>query len=319
MKAPLVSVIIPNYNHSRYLKQRIDSVLKQTFQDFELIILDDCSTDDSRTIIDEYRHLEKVSHIIYNEKNSGSPFIQWKKGFSLAKGEYIWIAESDDFSDVSFLEKLVPLLNSNPDCKIVFSESNIIDESNEILADDWDRNNAKNKTISEFEGHAFIKARMLFNNSIYNASMVVFRKAVLANIDDRFMDFKYCGDWYFWNKVCLQGNVIRYNDKLNYFRQHSQKVTPKAEAEGKRFIEGKYVIEDMVQSLKLTPIQKKVIVGRLIKRIASFNGFKSKELESSVELDVISYLGYGKSSILTYELDKIFNFSKLNIRKDRYL
>ncbi|MBK5721224.1 glycosyltransferase [Dysgonomonas sp. Marseille-P4677] len=319
MKGPLVSIIIPNYNHSPYLKQRIDSVLEQLFQDFELIILDDCSTDDSRSIIDKYSSSNKISQIIFNEYNSGSTFLQWKKGFFLAKGKYIWIAESDDYADTSFLEKLVPLLEDNPDCNIAFSESYAIDEYNNILPDDWDRNKGLKSSVSEFDGKAFVRARMLFNNSIYNASMALFRKAALTYIDDRFMDFKYCGDWYFWNKVCFQGSVIRYNEKLNYFRQHAQKVTPKAEAEGKRFIEGKYVIEDMVEVLNLTPIQKKVIVGRLMKYIVSFKHFKTRELKNDIIEDVAGYLGYGRSSIFIYELDKILNFSRLDIKKSRYL
>ena len=93
---PLISIIIPNYNHALYLKQRIDSVLNQTFQDFELIILDDCSTDNSREIIERYRGNPKITQIIYNKKNSGGVFKQWIKGIEKVKGEYVWIAERDD-------------------------------------------------------------------------------------------------------------------------------------------------------------------------------------------------------------------------------
>lgn len=76
---PTVSVIVPNYCHAPYLEQRIESILQQTFQDFELILLDDCSTDGSREILERYRNHPKVSGIFYNERNSGSPFKQWKK------------------------------------------------------------------------------------------------------------------------------------------------------------------------------------------------------------------------------------------------
>ncbi|MDR1783951.1 MAG: glycosyltransferase, partial [Dysgonamonadaceae bacterium] len=98
-----VSVILPNYNHARFLEQRIQSIVDQTFQEFELIILDDCSTDDSRGIIENYRDNPKVSQIIYNEQNSGSTFKQWIKGINAAKGEYIWLAESDDWAENDFL------------------------------------------------------------------------------------------------------------------------------------------------------------------------------------------------------------------------
>ncbi len=68
---PTVSVIVPNYNHASFLKQRINSILEQTYQDFELILLDDCSTDNSREILEQYRSNPHVSHIAHNEINSG--------------------------------------------------------------------------------------------------------------------------------------------------------------------------------------------------------------------------------------------------------
>src|SRR5438034_11203510 len=86
-----VSVIIPNYNHARYLRKRIESVLTQTYQDFEVILLDDCSTDESRSIIGEYRIDPRV-RIELNEQNSGNTFKQWNKGVGLARGTYVWIA-----------------------------------------------------------------------------------------------------------------------------------------------------------------------------------------------------------------------------------
>ncbi len=75
----MVSVIVPNYNHASYLVARIESILNQTYQDFELILLDDCSTDDSREVLLKYKDNPKVTHLVFNEQNSGSPFIQWQK------------------------------------------------------------------------------------------------------------------------------------------------------------------------------------------------------------------------------------------------
>ena len=89
---PLVSVIIPNYNHARFLDERIKSVLGQTYQNIEVIILDDCSTDNSREVIEKYRSNPKVTKIVYNEKNTGKPFQQWNKGMELAAGNIIWLS-----------------------------------------------------------------------------------------------------------------------------------------------------------------------------------------------------------------------------------
>src|SRR5436190_2458977 len=95
---PRVSVIVPNYNHAPFLERRIESVLRQTFQDYELLIMDDASTDSSPDIIARYGKLPKV-RILLNDRNSGSPFHQWNKGVNEAKGDFIWIAESDDYAD----------------------------------------------------------------------------------------------------------------------------------------------------------------------------------------------------------------------------
>ena len=111
MTPPLVSVIIPNYNHAPYLDERIRSIAGQSFQDFEIILLDDCSTDQSISILNKWAKHPKISHFIVNKQNSGSTFLQWEKGFSLAKGKYIWIAESDDVAHPDFLNITVNYLN----------------------------------------------------------------------------------------------------------------------------------------------------------------------------------------------------------------
>ena len=80
-----ISIIIPNYNHAKYLPQRLESVYNQTYQDFEVILLDDCSNDDSVAILNTYARHPKTSHVVFNDKNSGSTFKQWAKGYSTSK------------------------------------------------------------------------------------------------------------------------------------------------------------------------------------------------------------------------------------------
>src|SRR5579872_4420041 len=131
-KHPKVSVIIPNYNHAKFLVQRIESVLNQTFTDFEIILMDDKSTDNSLEIIERYRHYPKLSKIILNETNSGSTFKQWNKGIREAKGEYIWIAESDDYADEKFLENLVSIIESNGNVGMAYCQSFDVDDKGNI-------------------------------------------------------------------------------------------------------------------------------------------------------------------------------------------
>ena len=111
---PKVTVIIPNYNHAHFLERRIQSVLDQTYQDFEIILLDDASPDNSVETLSKFAQDSRVYQAIFNEVNSGSTFKQWNKGISQARGEYIWLAESDDYANKSLLENLVQPLDSHP-------------------------------------------------------------------------------------------------------------------------------------------------------------------------------------------------------------
>ncbi|MGI4804090.1 MAG: glycosyltransferase family 2 protein, partial [Janthinobacterium lividum] len=120
---PVVSVIIPNYNHAVFLQERIESVLFQSYRNFEVIILDDASQDTSKEIIESYRSHPQITQLIYNNENTGNPFLQWKKGFELAKGKYIWIAESDDNCNPLFLETLTSILEKDKSLSIVYTDS----------------------------------------------------------------------------------------------------------------------------------------------------------------------------------------------------
>ena len=135
MMNPLVSVIVPNYNYATYLPLRIESILNQSFTDFELILLDDASSDNSVEIFKHYQDIDgRISHFVVNECNSGTPFKQWQKGIELSRGKYIWIAESDDYADVSFLERTVSLLEEYPTAVYCFTGSYLVDDVGNILS-----------------------------------------------------------------------------------------------------------------------------------------------------------------------------------------
>ena len=221
---PKVSVIIPNYNHSRFLERRIDSILDQTFQDFEIIFLDDNSTDKSQDIFSKYLGNPKISHNIINEVNSNSTFKQWNRGIELAVGEYIWIAESDDYAAPRFLEALVSVLDRNDDIGIAYCQSFIIDEQDNFLAPNflsctdcldlkkW-TTNYLNKGIDE------CKNFLVGKNTIPNASAVLVRKSVYdAKVGRDNERFKVAGDWFTWLKILLASDVYFVAESLNYFR-----------------------------------------------------------------------------------------------------
>lgn len=218
--SPLVSVIIPNYNHEKYLGKRIDSVINQTFKDYEIILLDDASTDDSAKILDLYSKESRVSHLIRNTGNSGSPISQWLKGINLARGEYIWIAESDDYSDTDFLQSMVELLEQGN--SIAYCRSVTVDENEKICdeffwPDGLDGKKWKKSHCSH--GYDEIRSSFAYRNCIPNASSCVFRKESISFCGCEKMLF--AGDWMFWLNILTTGFVAYSCRKLNYFRRHS--------------------------------------------------------------------------------------------------
>lgn len=244
----MVSVILPNYNHAPYLRQRIESILNQTYQDFELIILDDCSPDNSKDVIEEYRSNSHISHIVYNETNSGSTFKQWKKGIELAKCEYIWIAESDDYAELTFLEKTMDSI-SKYNSVLCFALTTIVDKGGNRVME-------QPAILPDYsmDINLFTENYLLYSNPICNASMVIFKKdAIAANLWNNIINFKYCGDWLLWGSFCDEGEVMvsEVKEYLNYFRTHSVNVSNKSEDRGLGILEGYKVSEIIAKRLHL--------------------------------------------------------------------
>lgn len=199
MKATEISVIVPNYNYAHYLPERIESILNQTFTDFELILLDDASTDNSREILERYSDNEHVSHFIINETNTGSPFRQWMKGIQLARGNYIWIAEADDLSDPNFLESSVRQIKQYHDVAICYVGSRLIDAAGNVIKKDINHWGVRKKREAAcFDGKEFAVHNLYWQNYTVNASGIVFsREKALELTDSPFLRMRYCGDWLF--------------------------------------------------------------------------------------------------------------------------
>ena len=236
MNAPKVSVIIPNYNHAEFLKQRIDSVLNQTYKNFELIILDDCSTDDSQSVINKYKLHPYVKHIVLNTQNSGSAFRQWKKGVDLARGEWVWIAESDDYADPSFLESMIALIDDQTGIGLAYCDSKVVDGNTELPRTFAMEKNKKFKTSrwsDSFRNHGLDEIENFFlpEGTINNASAVLFNKSILLKSNPFDSEFKYIGDKYIFLKVMIIADVLYNKKALNYYRnpfnaKYSDKLLP---------------------------------------------------------------------------------------------
>ena len=307
-QTPLVSVIVPNYCHAPYLKERIDCILNQTFRNFELILLDDCSKDNSREILLSYKDHPLVSHVVLNEQNTGNTFLQWEKGVALAKGKYIWIAESDDYADESFLDTMMAVFSIHPDCVMVRSGSYLTNQNGRILLKDWDVWK-EDEAVHYYKGEDYIRHNMLHFNYVYNASMVVFRKDVFQKIDKSYQQLRYTGDWQCWIEFLEHGPICEYRRKLNYFRQHLNKVSARSNSTNKGIIDQVKVLAYTLDHFKLSAFRRIMVRGEQY-RVAKgwFRGTETSEVKDECFQVLHDSLGVRKWHYWFYKVMSIFDF-----------
>lgn len=243
-----VSVVVPNYNYAKYISKRIDSILRQTYPIYELIILDDCSTDNSAEVIErkiediKVKYSELKVRFVKNEKNSGKAMRQWKKGFELAEGDYVWIAEVDDLSSRNFLAEVMKGFD-DPKVVISYAESAIINSFGLMIIPNFRWSRDKEKT-GHYErsyinnGNKEIEEIMAIRCTIPNVSGAVFKNdKKFLKYFDKATEFSQAGDWYFYAKV-LENGKIAYNRKpLNKFRVHSSSKTSRSKKDRTHFDE----------------------------------------------------------------------------------
>lgn len=263
---PVVSIIIPNYNHAAFLRERIDTVLRQTYQDFEVIILDDASTDGSRQILETFAHHPRVV-LRFNDENSGSTFKQWNKGVELAHGKYVWIAESDDSADYRFLERLVPVLEEHSRITLVKCRSRKVDEEGHCISGavedpatrDW-------REDFVIDGREDCRLQLEHGNSISNASAVLFRRQVYLEVGSADESFRMCGDWLLWAKMMMRGDFAYRAEPLNYYRFHGGSVRSACSASGIRDVEDMRVYRFLLGSLSVSRGETRRICDRIVRR-----------------------------------------------------
>lgn len=225
-----VSVIVPNYNYANYIVDRLKSIDNQSYPIYEIIYLDDASTDNSNENVNKYIK-SSYSDIVLeiNKQNSGNVFKQWKKGIDKAKGDYIWIAEADDLSDEYFLENVMKGFEYD-NIVISYSQSNQINEYGTIIEDSYlnytnDIDIHKWKIDYYNNGIDEIKTCMSIKNTIPNVSGAVFKNLQnMKEICEEVDKYKVGGDWIFYIKLLEVGDIYFCSKSLNYHRRHEESI-----------------------------------------------------------------------------------------------
>ncbi len=287
-----ISVIVPIFNHEKYIRERLESILNQTHKPDEIILLDDASSDHSIEIAREIlRETDVAYQIILNIENQGV-FKQWIKGIELAKNDYIWIAEDDDKCKNNFLETLSPAFN-NPDVKLAFCNSSAIDKDGKIL---FSYKHHTSRYLERLMSKPFIKSGneivnngLAITNIIPNASSVVFRRFNTKKFENIIFDLKLAGDWVFYLYALINGKVSYSPKSLNYHRLHEKTSINKYEFSSKRFEENLIVQRTVFLLYKIKRHTRKLMheqaktIWKIIfpeKTIKEFEEVYSKELQN---------------------------------------
>jgi len=249
LSKPRVTALVPSFNHGHYVRQRIESVLEQTYDNVELVVIDDCSEDDSDSIIRSLQSQHGFQYI-RNLHNSGTPFSAWERILSIAHGEYIWICESDDYADPKYLEVTVEALRKVPEAALAYCDSWIIDEYGQQV-DHTDTHFHETWRESRWD-KAFVQSGIdelsqfqIRGQTVPNMSSALITASAFRNAYHPFLKkLKLTGDWLFVGWVLQQGAVVYCKQTLNHFRRHevTSRVRVKSARSQAEFILTKYLL-----------------------------------------------------------------------------
>lgn len=333
---PSVSVIIPFYNHEKFLKERIDTIINQPVKDIEVLCLDDCSTDNSVEIAKNYLHDPRIT-LHLNKTNSGSPFSQWKKGIELAKSDVVWIAEGDDACSPNFLQQLLPEFD-DPFVNIAYARFEMIDEKSQLKKDAF-KPYFERVSPTKFNqpyvntGIKEIQEHFAAHQTLINASGLLIRKTSFGKTLEKARSHKMCGDWLIYLE-CLKNGKIAYNPKaINYFRRHATSQVSKIEGTKQYFKERFEIINYIIDNFNLT---KKQLLNAIqstkqewlrfkhkhnekkfddvFDRKTVINNFKNKKLGKNINLlIVVSDLSPGGGQLFSIRLANAWRKSGKNV------
>lgn len=225
MSSPLVSIIMSVHNGSSFLHEAIDSMLSQTFQNFEFIIIDDGSTDSTFSLVDGYRNLDDRILVIRFEKNQGLSTCL-NVGIELARGKYIARMDADDISLPHRLERQVSFLESHPEIDVLGSCFTIIDETGKRI---------KDYVFPKDPG--IILWNFIFYNPIAHSSAIM-RSATIKELGGYDQRLLRSQDYEMWWHVSLNGRIANLQEICLLLRQHGDSVSVKYRAQQHDFSRG---------------------------------------------------------------------------------
>lgn len=221
----VVSVVVASYNHARFLPERMDSLLAQSYSRTEILVIDDCSPDDSATILHQYAAHSGI-RLIERSQNGGWVEVS-NQGIELTDGEFVLFANCDDACAPQMLERLVAALETHPEAGIAFCRSLMIDENSRVTGDDFalreaafQRRCSQDTLLGRQEASLFLLESCI----IPNLSAALFRRSVFNRIGVLSNRYRVCCDWDLFFRVAEHYDIAYVAEPLNHFRQHSRTI-----------------------------------------------------------------------------------------------
>lgn len=207
MRVPKISVLLPSYNHEKYIEECINSVLNQTYRDFEFIIADDASTDGTVDILLKYEN--EIDEIHLFDENCGS-----RGGFlcEQARGEYIAIINSDDVWCLDKLEKQMNALREHPEAVGCFTWCDMIDDNGDILLTQ-NSFNVQSRSKEQWLNYFFFQG-----NCMAHASLLMKREVYYKYREKHINMFRQIPDFYMWIRIVQEHEIIMLEEKLTRIR-----------------------------------------------------------------------------------------------------
>ena len=271
---PTISIVLPVHNGSKYLRESIESCLMQTFRNWELIIVNDCSTDESGVIAEEYAVRDKRVRVIHNETNLKLP-ASLNVGFRYAKGEYLTWTSDDNRYLPNALQRMIDFLRDQPKYQMVCAAMKVIDGEGKLK---------KRRIFRPLRRH------LLSGNTI--GGCFLYHKSVLETVGGYDENCFLIEDYEYWLRIASHYAIGRINDVLYLYRVHTQNLSS---THNRIEIRKKHVEMCMKYWGKLSDTLSYRVRKRSIKKMISMAGLES---------DADALMAFASDECFTHPHDK---------------
>lgn len=202
----MVSIVLPTYNGKKYIEKSIKSIIGQTYEDIELIVVDDCSTDGTDVLLDAYAKKDLRIHVIHNEVNKKLP-ASLNIGFSIARGEYFTWTSDDNYYTLDAIEEMVNYLKEHSDTALVYADFRMVDENDVVIKE------VIHEKKTDLYGGNCVGACFLYKRKVHEVLKGYNEKLFLVE------------DYDFWLRAGLKFKLGVLNKKLYFYRVHEESLT----------------------------------------------------------------------------------------------